>query len=205
MKNFKDNIPNVLTTIRIVLIPLIIDCFYTDLKLVNILTAFLFAVASITDFFDGYLARKNNIQSNFGKCLDPIADKLLVSVTLIMLINFNPNNLIILISSLIIICREILVSGLREFLASINVSLPVSRLGKWKTGIQMLAIGALLLAGQGSDLVYNEVMELVEAEDIVRISLEGYIQMIGEYALCISALLTTLSGFQYLKTGFKHF
>ncbi|MDR3290366.1 MAG: CDP-diacylglycerol--glycerol-3-phosphate 3-phosphatidyltransferase [Rickettsiales bacterium] len=205
MNNLKNKIPNILTAIRIALIPLIIYCFYTHFRVVNMITATLFGLASLTDFFDGYLARKNKIQSNFGRCLDPIADKLLVSVTLIMLINFNANNLIILISSLIVICREILVSGLREFLASINVPLPVSRLGKWKTAAQMVAIIGLLLAGQGSDFVYNEIMEFANAEDIVRIGMEGYIQTIGETFLCISSFLTILSGYQYVKVGIKNF
>jgi CDP-diacylglycerol--glycerol-3-phosphate 3-phosphatidyltransferase len=200
-----DKVPNLLTVLRIILIPIIIYSFYTVSQIPNIIVAVLFMLASITDFFDGYLARYYKVQSNFGKCLDPIADKLLVAVSLIMLVNFSDQNLFILIPSIVIICREILVSGLREFLATINVGLPVSRLGKWKTGIQMMAITALLLAGNGSEYVYNEVMDYVEVSDYLRLSLEGYVQLLGEIAICISALLTVISGYAYLKVGFKNF
>ena len=174
-------------------------------RITNIIVASLFMLASITDYFDGYLARSLKVQSNFGKCLDPIADKLLVSVSLIMLVNFSEQNTIILIPSIIIICREIMVSGLREFLATLNVGVPVTRLAKWKTAIQMMAITALLLAGRGSEYVYNEIMDIVEAEEFVRINLEGYIQKLGEIFLCISAVLTVITGYIYFKVGFKNF
>ena len=118
---WKKKIPNFLTAMRIILIPLIILSFYVPSKITNIIVAALFMSASITDYFDGYLARAFKVQSNFGKCLDPIADKLLVSVSLIMLTYFSNQNILILIPSIIIICREIMVSGLREFLATINV------------------------------------------------------------------------------------
>jgi len=201
----KNKIPNFLTVVRIVLIPVIIYSFYVPSKITNIIVASLFLGASITDFFDGYLARALQVQSNFGRCLDPIADKLLVAVSLIMLVNFSNQNLMIVIPAIIIICREIMVSGLREFLATINVGVPVTRLAKWKTAIQMVAITALLLAGKGSDYVYNEIMDMVEAEDFVRISLEGVIQTIGEVLLCISAFMTIITGYIYFKIGFRNF
>ncbi len=202
---WKKNIPNLLTALRIILIPIIIWSFYMPSRITNIIVASLFMLASITDYFDGYLARSLKVQSNFGKCLDPIADKLLVSVSLIMLVNFSEQNTIILIPSIIIICREIMVSGLREFLATLNVGVPVTRLAKWKTAIQMMAITALLLAGRGSEYVYNEIMDIVEAEEFVRINFEGYIQKLGEIFLCISAVLTVITGYIYFKVGFKNF
>ncbi len=202
---WKKRIPNFLTALRIILIPIIIWSFYMPSRITNIIVASLFMLASITDYFDGYLARSLKVQSNFGKCLDPIADKLLVSVSLIMLVNFSEQNTIILIPSIIIICREIMVSGLREFLATLNVGVPVTRLAKWKTAIQMMAITALLLAGRGSEYVYNEIMDIVEAEEFVRINLEGYIQKLGEIFLCISAVLTVITGYIYFKVGFKNF
>lgn len=205
MQSFKAKIPNLLTTLRIILIPIVIYSFYISSHITNIIVASLFLAASITDYFDGYLARAMKVQSNFGKCLDPIADKLLVAVSLIMLVNFSNNNLFILIPSMIIICREIMVSGLREFLATINVGVPVTRLAKWKTAIQMIAITALLLAGNGSDYVYEEIMDIVEAEDYIRISLEGIIQTMGEILLCVSAFMTVITGYIYFKTGFKNF
>lgn len=202
---WKKNIPNLLTALRIILIPIIIWSFYMPSRITNIIVASLFMLASITDYFDGYLARSLKVQSNFGKCLDPIADKLLVSVSLIMLVNFSEQNTIILIPSIIIICREIMVSGLREFLATLNVGVPVTRLAKWKTAMQMMAITALLLAGRGSEYVYNEIMDIVEAEEFVRINFEGYIQKLGEIFLCISAILTVITGYIYFKVGFKNF
>ena len=205
MQSFKAKIPNLLTTLRIILIPIVIYSFYISSHITNIIVASLFLAASITDYFDGYLARAMKVQSNFGRCLDPIADKLLVAVSLILLVNFSNNNLFILIPSMIIICREIMVSGLREFLATINVGVPVTRLAKWKTAIQMIAITALLLAGNGSDYVYEEIMDIVEAEDYIRISLEGIIQTMGEILLCVSAFTTVITGYIYFKTGFKNF
>ena len=113
----KKELPNLLTIFRIVLIPLIVISFYVPWKITNLIVAFLFLLASITDYFDGYFARLYKVQSNFGRCFDPIADKLLVSVSLLMLVSFS-GSIFILIPAIIIICREILVSGLREFLAT---------------------------------------------------------------------------------------
>lgn len=201
----KDKIPNFLTVMRIILIPIIIYSFYANSKITNIIVASLFLIASITDYFDGYLARCMKVQSNFGKCLDPIADKLLVVSALVMLVFFSNQNIYMLIPSLIIISREIMVSGLREFLASINVSVPVSNLAKWKTAVQMAAITALLLAGNGSEYVYNEIMDLVEVEDFVRANLENVIQKIGEILLWVAAMMTVITGYIYFKAGVKNF
>ena len=148
-----NQVPNLLTSFRIFVIPLLVLAFYIPGMLSNVVTAFLFGVAAITDYFDGYLARSLKVQSNFGKCLDPIADKLLVIVAIVMLIKFNPNNPWILFPGLIIICREVLVSGLREYLAEINIKVPVSVLAKYKTAVQMFGIGGLLLGDNGSAYV----------------------------------------------------
>ena len=150
MKNIK-NLPNLLTMFRIAIIPILIASFYIPGLTAHLVVASLFAVACITDYFDGYFARSMKMQSNFGKCLDPIADKLLVAVAIVMLVNFNSHNPWILFPGLIIICREILVSGLREFLAEFHLNVPVSNLAKYKTMVQMVAITGLLLGEKGSD------------------------------------------------------
>ena len=150
----KAKIPNILTIARIVLIPVLILSFYVPWKITNLIVAFWFMLASITDFFDGYLARLYKVQSKFGQCFDPIADKLIVIVALVMIISCN-DNIFILIPSLIIMCREILVSGLREFLGSLNVGMPVTKLAKYKTAFQMFAITGLLLASKDSTYTYE--------------------------------------------------
>ena len=133
------SLPNILTYMRILFIPLMIICLFIDQdSLVLRMTAFiLYALSGITDFFDGWLARRMNLQSTIGKMLDPIADKLLIAMTLMVLIHTQDISGIHTIAALIILCREILVSGLREFLASTSVSLPVSFLAKCKTTLQI--------------------------------------------------------------------
>ncbi len=128
-------LPNILTMSRILIIPILIASFYLEGRLSNWVAAGLFFVAGITDYFDGYLARAYSVQSKLGKFLDPIADKLLVAAAILMLIHFDRAHIV---PALAIICREIMVSGLREFLAEIHISVPVSRLAKVKTGFQML-------------------------------------------------------------------
>lgn len=204
MNNIKRNIPNILTIMRIILIPVLIISFYIPSKITNLVVAILFMIASITDYFDGYLARYYKIQSNFGRCFDPIADKLLVSVALLMLVNFANGNILILIPAIIIICREVLVSGLREFLAGLQVSVPVTRLAKWKTAIQMMAITALLLASKGSTYTFTQIMELLKADQYIRTILSGQVELIGTILLNISAILTMITGYIYLKIGFKN-
>ncbi|MEO2037120.1 MAG: CDP-diacylglycerol--glycerol-3-phosphate 3-phosphatidyltransferase, partial [Martelella sp.] len=153
------NLPNLLTYGRILAVPLIVLCFFLEGKLSSsdfarwaALTIFL--IASITDFFDGYLARAWNQTSNIGRMLDPIADKLLVSTCLLLLAADVERTIAgwSLWAAIIILCREVLVSGLREYLAGLKVSVPVTRIAKWKTTFQMVAIG-LLLAGPAGDKV----------------------------------------------------
>jgi CDP-diacylglycerol--glycerol-3-phosphate 3-phosphatidyltransferase len=199
----KTELPNILTLARIVLIPIIIASFYIPWKVTNLIVAALFLLASITDYFDGYFARLYKIQSNFGRCFDPIADKLLVSVSLVMIVRFS-ESMFILIPSVIIICREILVSGLREFLASLNVSVPVTKLAKWKTAFQMMSITALLLASKDSYYTYENIMTFFAVESSLRVFLNGFIEKFGIIFLNISALLTIITGYAYFKVGIKN-
>ena len=196
------NIPNFLTAFRIAIIPVLIFSFYIPGMLSNVIAASLFAVAAITDYFDGYFARSLKAQSNFGKCLDPIADKLLVIVAIVMLINFNGHNLWILIPGLIIICREVLVSGLREFLAEFHVSVPVSRLAKYKTFAQMIAITGLLLGENGSSYaLYYWVGGFVEVD--MKFLIINFIVELAQVLFVLSAILTVLTGYGYWRVGFK--
>ena len=181
-------LPNILTLSRIIIIPILVASFYSnrwfsevDAQMAHWIAAGLFAAASITDFFDGYLARIWKVESKLGQFLDPIADKLLVVTAIVMLVHFDRAHII---PSLTILCREILVSGLREFLGQINVGVPVSKLAKVKTGVQMLALFLLILGTEGS------------GEEITK--------YIGNIALWIAAGLTLVTGYAYLKSGLKH-
>lgn len=175
------NIPNLLTISRIISIPLVLFFYYLGGKYGEILSAALFLLACITDFLDGYLARTFSIQSKLGRFLDPIADKLLVGSVILMLVYYRKADLL---PATAIICREILVSGLREFLAEIRVSVPVSNLAKIKTGFQMSAIFMLLIGSKGSGFIYMD--------------------LLGSIALWISAGLTLFTGYVYLRSGLKH-
>lgn len=178
------SIPNILTALRIFLIPILVFSFFVDGVLSNWLAATLFGIASLTDFFDGYLARLLKAESSLGKLLDPIADKLLVTTALIMLIHFGDGDLLITIPAIIILFREIFVSGLREFLAEINVGLPVSKLAKWKTTVQMISLAILILGDKGSGIEYTD--------------------QLGRIGLAIAAFLTVITGLVYFKTSLKH-
>jgi CDP-diacylglycerol--glycerol-3-phosphate 3-phosphatidyltransferase len=196
-------VPNFLTSLRLLIIPLLILSFYIPGMLSNIITAFLFGVAAITDYFDGYFARLMKAQSNFGKCLDPIADKLLVIVAIVMLVKFNPHNPWILFPGLIIISREVLVSGLREYLAEIRISVPVSKLAKYKTAVQMFAIGGLLLGEDGSSYaLYNWLGGFIEVD--IKFLIISAISTIAKILFCLAAFLTIITGYAYFKIGFKN-
>lgn len=173
-----------LTFTRILVIPVLIASFYIDGKLSHWVAASLFLFASITDFFDGYLARAWSAQSRLGRFLDPIADKLLVTAAILMLVHFDAIGRFDIIAAFAIVGREILVSGLREFLAELQVSLPVSKLGKIKTAVQMAALFLLLLGESGSGLEITEI--------------------IGRIALWVAAVLTLVSGYAYLRAGLGH-
>ncbi|MCP4309486.1 MAG: CDP-diacylglycerol--glycerol-3-phosphate 3-phosphatidyltransferase, partial [bacterium] len=155
----------------------------------------IFITASVTDFLDGYLARLWHQQSAIGRILDPIADKLLVATSLLLLVSDNTIGGWSLIAALVILMREISVSGLREFLAEVQVSVPVSRLAKWKTMMQMVAIGFLLAGPAGDRLLGGPILG---SSDI------GIVSYIGLILLWISALVTVYTGFDYFRAGIRH-
>jgi cardiolipin synthase len=176
------NLPNVLTLSRIVAIPLVVACFWLDRGWAQWLSMILFVIAAVTDWFDGYFARRYHQISRFGRFLDPIADKLLVAAALVMLVDSGVLRSINVLAALIILAREILVSGLREFLAELRIGLPVSALAKWKTGVQMVAIAALLVGDAASP----------------------YVTQIGIALIWVAAALTLITGYDYLRTGLRH-
>jgi cardiolipin synthase len=148
-----------------------------------------FGVAGITDYFDGKLARDRAQTSDLGRMLDPIADKLLVAAALMMLVGMNRLSPAGLYPAIVIMLREILVSGLREYLAGIRVGLPVTKLAKWKTGFQMGALGTLLAGETGATIVHLTWLP---------------VSFIGEAMLWVAALLTLLTGWDYLNAGLRH-
>ncbi|MBL0942110.1 MAG: CDP-diacylglycerol--glycerol-3-phosphate 3-phosphatidyltransferase [Alphaproteobacteria bacterium] len=177
-------LPNLLTLSRIIAIPVVVALLYLPGRIWDWMAAGIFILACVTDFLDGYFARAWQQTSSFGRVLDPIADKLLVASCLLVLVDLNSIRGISLIPALIILCREILVSGLREFLAELQVPLPVSRLAKWKTGIQMIALSCLLI-GEDS---WNAIPT----------------QTVGLAGLWFAALLTLITGYDYLTAGLQH-
>lgn len=179
------NLPNLLTYFRIALVPAIVVCFYIPGDAAHWTALFLFVVAGVTDFFDGYLARAWEQQSNLGRMLDPIADKLLVAVVLIALTWQGAIAGFSLWAAIIILCREILVSGLREFLAELRVSVPVTQLAKWKTTIQMVAL-AFMLVGPAADKIVPGATEM------------------GLTLLWAAAILTLYTGIDYFRAGVQH-
>ena len=198
------NLPNILTIFRILIIPILIYSFYIPGLFANLVVASLFLLASITDYFDGYFARSLKAQTNFGRCLDPIADKLLVTVAIIMLIHFGNKNMVITLAGLVIICREILVSGLREFLSSVkNVDLPVSKLSKYKTAFQMTALTLLLIGKQGSIYAVSGIFGEEETKSI-KLIIADNVTFIGEIFLIVAAVLTLITGYFYLKVALKN-
>lgn len=178
------NIPNLLTLSRIALIPIIMATFYTDNYAGRWVATFAFICACVTDFLDGYVARLWSQTSRFGQFLDPIADKLLVASTLLMLVGFGRIRPVSFLPAIIILCREILVSGLREYLSDLHVKMPVTTLAKWKTMAQMMAISLLLIG------------------DIPPFS--SAVSLLGEALLWIAALLTLITGYAYFKSSLRH-
>ncbi len=178
------SLPNLLTLSRIFVIPVLVAMFFVQGDMARWIACALFVAAAVTDYFDGHFARRLSQISAFGRFLDPIADKLLVSAVILMLVAKDGINGLVVLPALIILCREVLVSGLREFLAGLNVGLPVSRLAKWKTMLQMVALGFLIVGDTGPDAVP--------------------VQMIGEIGLWVAALLTLVTGYDYLRVGLGH-
>ena len=180
----KLNLSNILTLSRILVIPVIVILIYLKNPYYGWIAFVLFCLAGITDFFDGYFARIRNEISNLGTFLDPIADKLLVASVILILTSKEIIADWETIPALIILLREIAVSGLREYLATIKVSVPVSKIAKLKTSLQLIALGILILSESGITIVP--------------------IILLGKIALWSAALLTLYTGYDYLKSGIKH-
>ena len=179
-------LPNLLTYGRVLAVPAVVGClFMPDEFGMRMLALGIFIAAGVTDFFDGYLARAWSQQSALGRMLDPIADKLLVAASLMMLVADKTITSWSIWAAIVILCREILVSGLREFLAELRVPVPVSTVAKWKTTVQLVAIGFLVAGPAGEALVPGSIT-------------------IGLILLWIAALLTLYTGWDYMKAGFKH-
>ena len=183
------SLPNILTLSRIITVPLLVALlWFPGWELGYALGFALYCLMGITDYFDGYLARANGQVSKLGVFLDPIADKIMVAAVIMMLVGTRHEAASIsgihIIPAIIILLREITVSGLREFLAGLQVSLPVSQLAKWKTALQMVALGALILAGA--------------------LPAFGWIKQIGVASLWAAAALTLVTGWDYLRVGIRH-
>lgn len=181
-------LPNALTLGRVAAVPVIAALFFLDTPTGQWITLAIFTVAAITDFLDGYIVRRYDQHTEFGRFLDPIADKLLIATTLMMMVAFGQIAGLAIIPAVVILCREILVSGLREYLAGIDVGLPVSWLARWKTAIQMIALGFLIIG----DAAHPPVPE------------ELPVRLIGEAGLWIAALITLFTGFDYMRIGLRH-
>ena len=181
-------LPNVLTLSRVAVIPVFVALFFLESATGQWIACGVFALAAITDFFDGYIARRRGQLSAFGRFLDPVADKLLIASALLMMVGFGQISNLVIIPAVIILCREIMVSGLREYLAGLSVGLPVSRLAKWKTTIQMIAIGILIVGNAAHPAVPEAVP----------------VRLIGEAGLWIAAIITIITGYDYLRAGLRH-
>ncbi|MHA1597691.1 MAG: CDP-diacylglycerol--glycerol-3-phosphate 3-phosphatidyltransferase [Alphaproteobacteria bacterium] len=180
------NLPNILTFSRILSVPLVAALMFLPTPLGNWIPFALYTYACITDFFDGYLARAWHQQSALGRFMDPIADKLLIAGVLLAMVAIDRISGLTILPAAIILFREILVSGLREFLAEVQVRVPVTVLAKWKTFIQMLALGFLMVGSAGPDF------GPVTTEEI------------GIAGIWLAAALTVGTGYDYLKAGLKH-
>lgn len=183
------DLPNVLTISRIAAIPLLVALVALRVPLADFLACIVFSAAAITDYFDGKLARSRRQQSDFGRMFDPIADKLLVAAALMMLVGEGRLSALGLYPAIVIMLREILVSGLREYLASVRQGLPVTRLAKWKTGFQMGALGTLLAGDTSAQLLGIAWLP---------------VSFIGEAMFWVAAVLTLVTGWDYLRTGLHH-
>ena len=183
-------LPNLLTLSRILAVPILVFLLWRPTPIDYGITFILYCVVGITDYFDGYLARAQGRISRLGQFLDPIADKIMVAAVIVMLIASRKMSGepvihgLHIIPALVILLREIIVSGLREYLAPLNVSVPVSALAKWKTTFQLVSLGALILGGA--------------------FPAEGWIHDVGLVSLWAAAALTLVTGYDYLRIGLKH-
>jgi len=184
------SLPNILTYARIAAVPVVVGCIYAQSIMDGPLSlrwvaVVVFIPAALTDYLDSYYARIWNQQSAFGRMLDPIADKLLVSSCLLMLAADGIIHGWSLWAAIVILCREILVSGLREYLAELRVSVPVTALAKWKTFLQLVAVG-FLIAGEAGDQILPVTT------------------LTGVVLLWLSAILTLYTGWDYFRAGVRH-
>ncbi|MCY7281341.1 MAG: CDP-diacylglycerol--glycerol-3-phosphate 3-phosphatidyltransferase [Sphingomonas bacterium] len=183
-------VPNLLTLSRIFAVPILVFLLWRPSPVDYAITFVLYCIVGATDYFDGYLARAQGQISRLGQFLDPIADKIMVAAVLMMLISSRKANPVPeieglhIIAALVILLREIFVSGLREFLAPLNVSMPVSSLAKWKTTFQLVALGALILGGA--------------------FPAHLWVHQAGLASLWAAAALTLVTGYDYLRIGLKH-
>jgi cardiolipin synthase len=183
------DLPNVLTLSRVAAIPIVVALAALRLPLADMGACVVFSTAAITDYYDGKIARERRQQSDFGRMLDPIADKLLVGAALMMLVGLNRLSDPGLYPALVIMLREILVSGLREYLATLRIGMPVTKLAKWKTGFQMGALGTLLAGDSGAGGIGLGFLP---------------ISFIGEAMLWTAAILTLITGWDYLRAGLRY-
>ncbi len=176
---------NILTVFRLVLLPFIIVLFYIDAAWAawSILT--LYTIGAVTDWFDGWVARRFNQVSAFGTFMDPIADKIFVAAVLFMLVESGRLTGIWVLPAIVILVREFLISGLREFLGPKDIKLPVTKFAKWKTASQMLALGFLIIGPYGTGFL-------------------ALSPLIGNILLTAAAAMTALTGWRYLRAGFAH-
>lgn len=177
-------LPNLLTLSRIAVIPVLVALFYLPGDFARWAACLLFSAAGLTDYLDGRFARSSGQVSALGRFLDPIADKLLVAAVILMLVAFDNIRGLVVLPALIILAREILVSGLREFLAGLSVGVPVSRMSKWKTALQMVALGFLIVGDAAPAWLPAT--------------------LVGEVGLWVAALLTLVTGYDYLVMGLRH-
>jgi len=185
----KLKIPNILTIGRIILVPFFIGTFYLPGAMGDWIPFFIFLLASFTDFLDGLLARLYKVESKLGEILDPVADKIIVTSALILLVMDDTIKNYEVIAAIIIMIREILISGLREFLAKVQVAMPVTSLAKFKTFIQMFSI-AILLTGESG----NKIISFGDFNA----------QSIGIILLWLSAFLTLYTGYDYVRKKIHH-
>ena len=180
------NLPNILTYGRVAAVPVVVALlFWPDEDWARWSALGVYVVAAITDFFDGYLARAWSQQSSLGRMLDPIADKLLVAAALLMLSADGAIAGASLWAAIVILCREILVSGLREYLAELRVSVPVTAVAKWKTTVQLVALGFLIVGPAGESIMPG-------------------VHIVGIGLLWIAAMLTLYTGWDYMKASYQH-
>ncbi len=183
-------LPNLLTLSRIFAVPILVFLLWRPAPIDYAITFVLYCVVGITDYFDGYLARAQGQISRLGQFLDPIADKIMVAAVIVMLVSARKMSGepvihgLAIIPALVILLREIIVSGLREFLAPLNVSMPVSALAKWKTTLQLVSLGALILGGA--------------------FPAEAWVHLVGLVTLWAAAALTMVTGYDYLRIGLRH-